>query len=419
MRKLPCLPLLSALFQPQKMAFAGLSLALLALASGPVEAKTMSDSHMPQFAYVGTYSPNGAGVYLLQVDKTSGALQPKGLVSQVKNPAQMVVDAQRQVLYVASEVAEVNGTAQAGGHGQLYAYRISAADGSLTLLNQVDSQGGGPVYLSLSPKGDHLLVANYISGTVAVFPLDSSGRLADASAVQQSSGPAGAAKPVAAAPGSFAASDHDGPHAHMIATDPSGNYAFSTDLGLDRIYQWRFDAQNGKLVANDPAWIPASSAGAGPRHFVFHPNGKLLFLVNEEASTLTSYRINAHNGTLSELHSASTLPPNYQGTNFAAGLVLSHNGHFLYVANRLHNSIMQFAVNEQGELKQVEETWTRGDYPRTLTLDPQGHYLYAINQRSDNITRFKLDAKSGKLSFVPGYTAVGSPSQMVFIPQKQ
>lgn len=90
--------------------------------------------------------------------------------------------------------------------------------------------------------------------------------------------------------GSFAISDHNGPHAHMIASDPSGKFVFSTDLGLDRIYQWRFDAASGRLTPNDPPWIAASSAGAGPRHFVFHPDGETVLLVNEEASTLTSYR---------------------------------------------------------------------------------------------------------------------------------
>ncbi|THD48081.1 lactonase family protein, partial [Enterobacteriaceae bacterium ML5] len=272
------------------------------------------------------------------------------------------------------------------------------------------------LYLSLTPKGEHLLVANYISGVVAVFPVDASGKLSEASNSQQDAGPAGAGKPAAAAEGSFAISDHNGPHAHMIATDPSGKFAFSTDLGLDRIYQWKLNGESGALEANDPPFIKASSEGAGPRHFVFHPNGHVIFLINEEASTLTSYRFDAAKGTLTELHSLSSLPAGFKGTNFAAGIVLSKDGKHLYVANRLHNSIAQIAVTGEGAMTWSGETWTRGDYPRTLTLSPDGKYIYAMNQRSDNITTFKVSPDSGKLTFVDSYVAVGSPSQMVIAP---
>lgn len=388
------------------------TLALLAMASPALHAEDAMKSTSSHFAYIGTYNPNGEGVYRVQVDPVSGALSARTLASSQPNPAQLTVDAKGQTLYVASEVADFNGTQ----HGGIIAYRINPTDGSLTQLNQVDAQGAGPVYLFLTPNGRHLLVANYVSGTVAAFPVESDGKLGTASSVQQQQGPAGAGKPEAAVEGSFAISDHNGPHAHMIASDPSGKFVFSTDLGLDRIYQWRFDDASGQLTPNDPPWIAASSAGAGPRHFVFHPDGKTLLLVNEEASTLTSYRFDNQKGTLKQLHVVSSLPADYKGTNFAAGLVLSEDGKNLYVANRLHNSIAQFSVGSGGELHSVEETWTRGDYPRSLTLSPDGRYLYAMNQRSDNVTRFSVDKASGKLSFVEGYTPVGSPSQMVFLP---
>jgi 6-phosphogluconolactonase (cycloisomerase 2 family) len=214
--------------------------------------------------------------------------------------------------------------------------------------------------------------------------------------------------------GSFAISDHNGPHAHCLQSDPSGKFAFSTDLGLDRIYQWVLDA--GALTPNQPPYIDASSAGAGPRHFVFHPNGTTVFLVNEEASTLTSYHFSPNSGTLTALHTVSSLPPEYKGTAFAGGIALSKAGDFLYVANRLHNSIAQFSVDEAGSFKFVGNTWTRGDYPRTVILSPSGVVptLYALNQRSDNITCFQVERSTGRLSF-SGYLPVGSPSEMVFV----
>ncbi|VTR55501.1 6-phosphogluconolactonase [Serratia fonticola] len=157
-------------------------------------------------------------------------------------------------------------------------------DGSLTPLKSggFTRRGAGLPFSDAGDGSSSAGVANYVSGSVAAFPVDSEGKLGPASSVQQDVGPAGAAKPAAAVEGSFAISDHNGPHAHMIASDPSGKFVFSTDLGLDRIYQWRFDAASGKLTPNDPPWIAASSAGAGPRHFIFHPNGKIVLLINEE-----------------------------------------------------------------------------------------------------------------------------------------
>ncbi|MCY1700694.1 lactonase family protein [Enterobacter sp. RHB15-C17] len=355
----------------------------------------------PQYAWVGTYNPNGEGLYRFTVDPNNGALGEKTLVSQLPNAAQLTVSHDGKTLYLASEAEK----------GVIQALRIGA-NGELTELNQVASGGAGPVYVSLTPEGRHLLVANYVSGSIAVLPVKADGSLGEATDTHQDQGEPGAAKPEAAVEGSFAVSDHNGPHAHMIAANPSGKYVFSTDLGLDRIYQYRFDKQSGKLTPNEPPFINASSKGAGPRHFVFTPKGDGLWLINEESSTLTWYALDQATGTLKEGKTISSLPKEYKGTSFAAGLALSADGQQLYVANRLHNSIAHFRVTAEGTLVHQEDVWTRGDYPRSLTLDKQGRWLYVMNQRSDNITRFRV-APDGKLSFEPDYTPVGSPSQMV------
>ncbi|MCG7783109.1 lactonase family protein [Lelliottia amnigena] len=358
----------------------------------------------PQYAWVGTYNPNGEGLYRFTVDPQTGALDHKTRVSTLANAAQLTVSSDGKTLYLASEVDQ----------GVVQALRIGD-NGELSALNQVASGGAGPVYLSLTPNGRHLLVANYVSGSIAVLPVKSDGSLGEATDTHQDRGEPGAAAPEAAVEGSFAISDHNGPHAHMIAADPSGKFVFSTDLGLDRIYQYRFDDRSGKLTPNDPPFINASSKGAGPRHFVFTPKGDGLWLINEEASTLTHYSLDSTSGTLKEGKTISALPNAYKGTSFAAGLVLSHDGKQLYVANRLHNSIAHFTVTADGTLTHQDDVWTRGDYPRTLTLDNQGRWLYVMNQRSDNITRFRVEP-DGKLRFEPDYTPVGSPSQMVISP---
>ncbi|WP_129897035.1 lactonase family protein [Klebsiella michiganensis] len=359
-----------------------------------------------QYAWVGTYNPNGEGLYRFTVDSQTGALRDKTLVGTLPDLAQLTVSADGKTLYGASEVEK----------GVVQAWRIGS-NGELSELNQVASGGAGPVYLSLTPDGRHLLVANYVSGSIAVLPVKEDGNLGEAVDVRQDQGPAGAERPAAAVEGSFAISDHNGPHAHMIAADPSGKFVYSTDLGLDRIYQYRLDNATGKLTPNDPPFIAASSPGAGPRHFVFTPQGDGLWLINEEASTFTFYHLNKQSGLLREGKTVSALPAEYKGTSFAAGLVLSRDGKQLYVANRLHNSIAHFTVLADGSLSHQDDIWTRGDYPRTLTLDSQGQWLYVMNQRSDNITRFRVAPKDGRLTFSPDYTPVGSPSQMVISAQ--
>ncbi|MEQ6279106.1 lactonase family protein [Kluyvera huaxiensis] len=355
-----------------------------------------------QYAWVGTYNPNGEGLYRFTIDGKTGALSDKTLVGSLPNVAQLTISPDGKTLYAASEVEK----------GVVQSWSIGA-DGSLSSLNQVASGGAGPVYLSLTPDNRHLLVANYVSGSIAVLPVKEDGSLGDAVEVHQDQGPAGAERPEAATEGSFAISDHNGPHAHMVQADPSGQFVYSTDLGLDRIYQYRRDSASGKLTPNDPPYIAASSAGAGPRHFVFTPAGDGLWLINEESSTLTFYHLDKHSGLLREGQTVSALPKEYKGTSFASGLVLSADGKQLYVANRLHNSIAHFTVKADGSLSHQDDIWTRGDYPRGLTLDSQGRWLYVMNQRSDNITRFSVAPKDGKLTFAPDYTPIGSPSQMV------
>ena len=122
-----------------------------------------------QYAWVGTYNPNGEGLYRFTVDGKTGELRDKALVSSLPNVAQLTVSQDGKTLYAASEVEK----------GVVQAWRI-AASGELSELNQVASGGAGPVYLSLTPDGRHLLVANYVSGSIAVLPVKEDGSLGEA-----------------------------------------------------------------------------------------------------------------------------------------------------------------------------------------------------------------------------------------------
>jgi 6-phosphogluconolactonase len=223
--------------------------------------------------------------------------------------------------------------------------------------------------------------------------------------------PVGPTKAIKAPPGSFANSGHDLPHAHMIQTDPAGNFVIVNDLGLDLTITWAFDKTTGKL--SNPQTFP-SSAGAGPRHFVFHPNGKWFYSLNEEASTLAFMTYNAATGTLHPVEEIQTLPPNFVGTNFTSEVRISRDGSHVYAANRLHDTVAIFSIDGTGSPRLIGEEWTRGDYPRSFTIDPTGDFLYVCNHRGDSVTTFRLHDR-GTLEFTGQYTAVGSPAVIVFL----
>jgi 6-phosphogluconolactonase len=367
----------------------------------------------PLLAYVGTYSspegPEGSkgygeGIYLFEMNPATGALGQRELFRNGSNPSWLALDASRTHLYAANETKS----------GSVSAYAIEPSTGRLTLLNTQSSQGAGPCQLSVHPSGKYVLAANYAGGTVAVLPIGRSGELGPATDVKTDRGEVGPARAASAPAGSFAISGHDRPHAHMIQSDPSGRFVLSTDLGMDRILVWRLDLRTGKLIPNDPPAVSLPS-GDGPRHFAFHPNGRWLYSLQEEASTLVVFDYDSARGRLAARQTVSTLPKGFTGTDFTSEVAISADGRFVYAANRLHDSIAWFRIGSDGALTLAGEEWTRGDYPRSFTIDPSGHYLYSCNQRADAIACFAVNRETGALSFTGQYTPVGTPAIIVFL----
>jgi 6-phosphogluconolactonase (cycloisomerase 2 family) len=109
------------------------------------------------------------------------------------------------------------------------------------------------------------------------------------------------------------------------------------------------------------------------------------------------------------------LPKGFTGSNFCSEILVSHDGRFVYVGNRLHDSVGIFEVQNDGTLKYLGEEWTRGDYPRSFNFDPTGRFLYVCNQRADHLSVFAVDPKKGLLTFTGQYVPVGNPSAITFV----
>lgn len=393
-------------------------------------------SHTPQAAepvsssgklicYIGTFSSplrdvlptqvdlppgNGRGIHIFDVDRQTGALSPAGTFDQGTSPNCVVVNAEGTRLYATNET-DHSGKDQAGS---VSAFSIHPETGALTLMNSTESSGKGPTYLSLHPSGRYLFVANYFAGSVAVLPVLADGRVGAATDVQVDSGKVGPTRAEHAPPGSFAVSGHDRTHAHMIHPDRTGKFVLHIDLGLDQIIVWKFDARTGKLSPAEQH-IVSLPPGDGPRHFHFHPNGRWMYSIQEEGSTVALFDYDEQTGKLTQRQTISTLPEGFAGSNFCSAILVSADGKFVYAGNRLHDSIAIFAIGENGELTVVGEEWTRGNYPRSFGFDPSGNTLYCCNQRSDNVTVFRVNRGTGKLEFTGQYVPVGNPSALTVL----
>ena len=399
------------------------SLVAAPLVAAAASANAASEAKGKLIAYVGTYtSPlknmkatqvdlppgNGRGIHLFEVDPATGVMKELSVYEMGTSPSALAFNAKKTHLYSANETERI-GDNEAGS---ISAFAISE-DGTLKLLNTVSSGGKGPAHLSLHPSGKYVLGANYFGGSVAVIPIKEDGSLGEATDVQKDEGPLGPTKATHAPTGSFAISGHDQTHAHMIEADPSGRYVLHVDLGLDRIYVWKFDVSTGKLTPNEPPHV-SLPPGDGPRHFSFHPNGRWLYSIQEEGSTVVLFDYDSEKGQLKERQTISSLPPGYAGSNFCSEIMVSADGRYVYAGNRLHDSIAIFAIGQDGTLTFVTEEWTRGDYPRSFAFSPDNQFLFSCNQRADNIAVFRVDHRTGGLKFTGHYAPVGNPSIVVF-----
>ena len=384
-----------------------------------------AEARAPLLAYVGTFSSplrdvlptqvdrppgNGKGVHIFSVDRESGAMTPTGVYELGTSPTCVIANAAGTYLYCTNETGQTGKDKQ----GSITAFAINRADGKLELLNNVPSGGAGPTFLSFHPSGKFVFVANYFGGSVAVLPILADGRLGEASDVKNDAGDIGPIKATNAPEGSFAASGHDRTHAHMIAADPSGRFVLHTDLGLDKIFVWKFDPQKGVLLPAEQHEV-ALPPGDGPRHFAIHSNGHWLYSLQEEGSNIVLFDFDPTNGRLAARQTISTLPGGYAGSNFCSAILVSSDARFIYAGNRLHDSIAIFSIAADGTLNLVGEEWTRGDYPRSFNFDPTGRFLYCCNQRADNVTIFRVDRESGALHFTGDYVPVGNPSTIALV----
>lgn len=356
----------------------------------------------PTRVYFGTYTGGkdntSEGIYTSLLDPATGALSAPQLAAREQRPSFLALHPDGQHMYAVCTM-EGDDKKPIGG---VASFRIDRGTGRLEPINRQPSEGDGPCHVSVDKTGRCAMVANYSSGSVAALPVLPDGSLRRAKSVIQHEG------------SSVNPKRQTGPHAHSIFPDPSNRFACAPDLGIDKILIYRLDPETALLEPNGHGTV---APGAGPRHIAFHPSGKFAYSINELKSTITAFTWDSTKGSLSEIRSVSTLPPDFTDPNTTAEVKVHPGGKFLYGSNRGHDSIAAFTIDpERGTLRFVEWENIRGKAPRNFNIDPSGKWLLAAGQDSDSVAVFRIDPATGALEFSGHEIKVPRPVCVVFLP---
>lgn len=350
------------------------------------------------FVYFGSHREGPKiGFSVAHFDTDTGKLTTPVFLEPAVAPAYFIIHPDGKHLY----------TCNSDPGSDVSAYAIDPATAKLTLLNKKPSGGGDPSYVSLDNTNHYLMVANYLNGNFAIFALAPDGSIGERTAFVQHTGHGVDPKRQTHA------------FAHSIRVDPTNRFVLVADLGLDKLFVYRFDVKTGAVQPNDPPFASVKP-GSGARHTLFHPNGRFVYLNNEMASTIIRFGWDSARGALTEFETVSTLPADFKGNSADSEMQLHPNGKFLYASNRGHDSLAVFSVDAQtGRLTLVEHAPTQGKTPRNFAFDPTGKWIIVTNHDSDNAVVFRVDPNTGRLTQTGQPISIPYPFCERFLPVKK
>ena len=376
------------------------------------------------FVYFGTYTgftymkeglPAGAsnskGIYVSRFNPATGVVSKPELAAELVNPAYLALHPNHRFLYVATEDPLSLGP-DFDHESYISAFAIDPATGKLRLLNTLPTGGTSTCYLSIDKTGRYVLMANFGSSSVTVLRIKEDGSLSEQTAFMKHVGHG------------KDASFQSQAHPHSIDVSPDNRFAVVSDLGVDKVFVYHFDAATGTLSPDNPPFVEAE-AGGGPRHFVFDAAGKFGYALHEMSGFVTVMAWDGASGTFTKVQEARTLQPDFVGSNDSAEIAIHPNGRFLYESNRRFrgpdlwgpDSIGVFAIDPvKGTLSEVEQVAPQGTMPRQFAIDPTGGYLFAANELTGNVVLFRIDSTTGRLSATKTELKIDVPVCIVFVP---
>jgi 6-phosphogluconolactonase len=342
-----------------------------------------SPARAATFVYVGHAESNE--IYVLQLERPSGALTvvekvPIPGISKPGGSTPMAVSPDRRFLYVGTR-----------GEPKVAAgFAIDQATGKLAHV------ASGPLpdsmaYIALDRSGRFLLGASYPGHKITVSPV----------------GPPGTVQPA-----HQTLPDH--PNAHSILADAGNRHVLAMTLGNDLVNQFTFDATTGMLTPNTPPAVRVKEK-AGPRHFRFHPGGKLVYVLGELDAALYVFDYDAGTGRVRETQRVSALPPDFQGKPSAADVHITPDGRFLYASERTSSTLAGFRIDgATGALSPLGSVPTEKQ-PRGFGIDPSGRFLLAVGQLSHGLSSYAIDRDTGTLTKLAQYPMGKNPNWIEFV----
>jgi 6-phosphogluconolactonase len=341
---------------------------------------------MNQYLIIGTYTRgNSEGLYVYKMNTETGEVNYVSKATAA-NPSYLDISPDEKFVYAVNE--------DANDKGSVSVFSFNKSNGALTYIDKQTSGGDHPCYVAINKTGKWVAAANYTGGSFSTLPIMANGTLGTPTTIQHTGN-------------SVNKERQEKPHVHSTVFSPDDKYIFVPDLGIDKVMIYAFNPGSGKP---EPAAVPfaATTPGSGPRHFTFHPNGKLAYLVEEMGGAVSAYKYN--DGKLTLFQHISTYPANFTEKKWSADIHISPDGKFLYASNRSPaNTIAIFSINKSGKLTAVGYESAKGEVPRNFTIDPSGNFLLVANQETDNIVIFKRNKKTGLLTDTGKQIKVGKP----------
>jgi len=377
-----------------------------AMSAFTLQAQTMTDSEL----LLGSYTQGKSeGIYRFGFDSKTGMISPKPLqVIKTENPSWLTVSKDQRYLFVVNE----NGPGQTDTVGKVSSFSIEPKTFNVTPINQVETKGEEPTHSSLSKDGRYLFVANYAvnpdpGGALSVMPVGKNGQLSDAVQVL-SLGPGSKVNPERQASS----------HVHLAVPTPDGNYVVTADLGADKLFVYRYSADQAKPL--QPAKVPTVQlpAGSGPRHVLFSSDGKHAWLVLEMSAQVVVF--DYLDGGFKQTQILDMKNKGVDQKNGGGALHASPDGKFLYVTNRGEaNQVVVFRIDPaSGKLEEIQRRTVEGKEPREFSFDPSGRFMLFANQKSNQIVTVRRDPQTGMVGETVQKLDVDAPSYVHFLSDK-
>ncbi|MER2001619.1 MAG: lactonase family protein [Carnobacterium inhibens] len=337
---------------------------------------------MKETIYLGTYTKgNSEGIYEIALNTETKRLEEAKLVAKVGNPTYLTLSNGKDIIYSVSK------TDQGGGIAAFKKKPATTYENTTTFFEKtselIEENAAPPCYVAYDADRSLVYTTSYHDGFVSVYKTNNKGSLTLTDVKQHE--------------GSSVHENQEKAHAHYLDLTPDKKYVVACDLGTDNVFTYQV-SEEGKL---NLVQTYKANPGTGPRHLVFHQNGKFAYLVGELTSEIVVLAYNATDGSFETVQTVSSIPESHTTFNSGSAVRVTEDGRFLYSSNRGHNSIAVYSINETGDtIERIQLISSEGDTPRDFALDPTEQFVVVGHQNSDKLTLFERDAETGLLSLL-------------------